>query len=106
MTRKSEQLSGRSAPLGVSLVKGGANFSIYSRSATGIDLLLFERVDDGMPARVIHFDPVIDRTYHYWHHFVSDIKPGQIYGYRAQGPFEPAAGLRFDSQKLLLDPYG
>ncbi|HTL27717.1 MAG TPA: glycogen debranching protein GlgX, partial [Tepidisphaeraceae bacterium] len=58
------------------------------------------------PARVIPIDPITDRTYHYWHVFVPDLKPGQLYGYRATGPFDPAQGLRFDPTKLLLDPYG
>ena len=47
-----------------------------------------------------------NRTYHYWHVFVPGIQPGQIYGYRAFGPFEPSEGLRFDPDKVLLDPYG
>ena len=46
------------------------------------------------------------RTYHYWHVFVPGLKPGQIYGYRAHGPFAPERGLRFDGEKVLLDPYG
>src|SRR5262249_54544744 len=51
-------------------------------------------------------DPVSNRTYHYWHVFVSGVQPGQLYAYRVQGPFEPASGLRFDASKVLLDPYG
>ena len=51
-------------------------------------------------------DPAANRTYHYWHAFVPGLKPGQLYGYRASGPFDPAAGLRFDPTKVLLDPYG
>ena len=58
------------------------------------------------PLRVIPFDPVANRTYHYWHVFVPGIQPGQIYGYRVQGPDDPAQGLRFDADKVLLDPYG
>jgi glycogen operon protein len=49
---------------------------------------------------------VLNRTSHYWHVFVPGIKPGQLYGYRADGPFDPAAGQRFDAQKVLIDPYG
>jgi len=63
-------------------------------------------VDDARPSRVISIDPAANRTYHYWHIFVPDIGAGQIYGFRAYGPFEPGSGLRFDSSKLLLDPYG
>ena len=56
-------------------------------------------------ARVITLDPVKNRTYHYWHVAVPGLKPGQLYGYRAMGPFEPQRGLRFDPDKVLLDPY-
>jgi len=98
--------TGRSYPIGATLAPGGANFSVFSRSATQIDLLLFDRVDDARPSRVIPIDPSVNRTYHYWHVFVPDVQAGQIYGFRAYGPFEPARGFRFDASKLLLDPYG
>jgi glycogen operon protein len=97
---------GRGHPIGATLVPGGVNFSLYSRGASSIDLLLFDREDDHCPARVIPIDPVTNRTYHYWHVFVPGLQPGQIYGYRVHGPFDPARGLRFDPSKLLLDPYG
>jgi isoamylase len=97
---------GFSVPLGATVSGSGANFSLYSRSATGVDLLFFDRDDDTRPSRVIRFDPVDNRTSHYWHTFVPGARTGQIYGYRVHGPFNPAAGLRFDSDKLLLDPYG
>jgi isoamylase len=98
--------SGRSSPLGASACPGGVNFSIFSRSATGMELLLFDREDDSQPQRVIQIDPALNRTYHYWHVFVPGLRPGQIYGYRAQGPYDPANGQRFDPHKILLDPYG
>jgi isoamylase len=98
--------SGRSYPLGTTLQAGGANFSVFSRSAAHIELLFFDRVDDSRPSRIIPMDPVANRTYHYWHTFVPGVQAGQIYGFRAYGPFEPAWGLRFDSSRLLLDPYG
>lgn len=97
--------AGNTAPLGATVLDGGVNFSIFSRHATGMELLLFDR-DDGPPVRSIRFDPVTQRTYHYWHAFVPGIQAGQIYGYRASGPFDPSTGLRFDDQKVLLDPYG
>ena len=97
---------GRSAPLGVTLIDGGVNFSLFSRSATGVELLFFDREDDITPSRVVRFDPAMNRTYHYWHAFVPGVRPGQIYGYRVEGPSDPAHGLRFDSTKVLLDPYG
>jgi isoamylase len=96
--------TGRSFPIGATLAPGGVNFSIFSRSATGIELLLFDGVDDARPSRVIPIDPSTNRTYHYWHVFVPGARAGQMYGYRVYGPFEPERGLRFDPSKLLLDP--
>src|ERR1700730_1739815 len=98
--------TGRSSPLGATVRQGGVNFSLFSRSATGVELLFFDRDDDSRPARVIRIDPALNRTYHYWHIFVPGAQPGQIYGYRVQGPYDPANGMRFDPSKVLLDPYG
>jgi isoamylase len=98
--------TGRSHPLGATPVSGGVNFSFFSRSASGIDLLFFDHEDDGRPSRVVPIDPIAHRTYHYWHIFVPDVKAGQIYGLRVDGPFDPMRGFRSDSSKLLLDPYG
>src|SRR5262250_602941 len=97
---------GQSAPLGATVSRAGVNFSLYSRDATGVDLLLFAREDDTRPSRVISLDPFINRTYHYWHAFVPGAQPGQLYGYRVYGPFDPSKGMRFDAAKVLLDPYG
>src|SRR5208282_3107407 len=97
---------GRSSPLGATIADGGVNFSVFSRNATAIELLLFEREDDLRPSHVIPLDPVISRSYHYWHTFVPDIETGQLYGYRVRGQFDPAGGARFDANKVLLDPYG
>ena len=98
--------TGRSLPIGATLVSGGANFSVFSRSAERIELLFFDRVEDVRPSRVIPIDPFTNRTYHYWHVFVPGVEVGQIYGFRAHGPYEPNRGLRFDPSKLLLDPCG
>src|SRR5215475_10561344 len=100
------QHTGHSSPLGATIVDGGVNFSLFSRSATGVELLLFDREDDARPARVMHLDPAANRTYHYWHVCVPDVQPGQLYGYRVMGPSDPAHGMRFDPAKVLLDPYG
>jgi len=97
---------GRSAPLGASPSPGGVNFSLVSRHATGVELLFFDRADDRRPSRTIRIDPAANRTYHYWHTFVRGVKAGQIYGYRVEGRSDPGQGLRFDSAKVLLDPYG
>lgn len=94
-----------SDPLGATIVDGGVNFSLFSRFATGVELLLFDRIDDATASRVIPISAT-DRSYHYWHTVVPGIKPGQIYGYRVDGPNAPERGLRFDSNKVLLDPYG
>src|SRR6516164_6088582 len=97
---------GRSSPLGATVVDGGVNFSLFSRTATGVELLFFDREEDAAPSGALRIDPATNRTYHYWHVFLPDVRPGQIYAYRVQGPPAPADGLRFDSAKLLLDPYG
>ena len=97
---------GQSSPLGATIVNGGVNFSVFSRNAAAIELLLFEREDGPRPSHVIPLDPVISRSYHYWHAFVPEVEPGQLYGYRARGQFEPSRGMRFDANKVLLDPYG
>jgi glycogen operon protein len=67
---------------------------------------LFDREDDAQPARMMRLDPAANRTYHYWHVCVPGIRPGQLYGYRVAGPYDPANGMRFDPAKVLLDPYG
>jgi isoamylase len=97
---------GRSSPLGATVRRGGVNFCVYSKNATGVELLLFDDADDGRPERVVRLDPAINRSYHYWHVFVPGLQAGQTYGYRVEGPFDPAKGMRFDRSKLLLDPYG
>ncbi len=94
------------APLGATVLETGVNFSVYSKHAPLVELLLFDRVGDARPARMIPIDPTKNRDYHYWHLFVPGVRPGQIYGYRASGPLDPSRGLRFDPEKVLLDPYG
>ena len=98
--------AGRSFPLGATVVAAGVNFSVYARDATGVELAFFDREDDSKPSRVIKLDPTTNRTYPYWHVFVPGVGTGQLYGYRVSGPFDPASGMRFDPEKLLLDPYG
>ncbi len=93
-------------PVGATVCDGGTNFCLYSRSATGVELLFFDHEDDDKPARVERIDPSTNRTYHYWHTFVPGVTTGQIYAYRVQGPIAPERGLRFDPDKVLLDPYG
>jgi glycogen operon protein len=99
-------VKGTPAPLGATVLPGGVNFSVYSKDAKLIELLLFDAVDSPQPSRVIRLDANRHKTYHYWHAFVPGLGPGAIYAYRAFGPFAPEQGLRFDHEKVLLDPYG
>jgi len=98
--------SGASAPLGATVLPGGVNFSVFSKHAVLLELLLFEHENAAEPARIIPLDADQHRTYHYWHAFVSGLQPGQVYAYRAHGTFDPDRGFRFDAEKVLLDPYG
>jgi len=100
-----DTLFGRSYPLGATVYPAGVNFSIYSKSAHRIELLLFDYADDGKPSRIIELDPGLNKTFYYWHVFVPGIGTGQLYGYRAFGPFAPEKGYRFDASKILIDPY-
>jgi glycogen operon protein len=97
---------GSSAPLGATVYDGGVNFSVFSKNAARVELLLFDDEKSAKPAKVIPLDVSGHRTYHYWHAFIPELKPGQVYAYRAHGPFAPDQGLRFDGEKVLLDPYG
>ncbi len=96
---------GQSYPLGSTVKDGGVNFSVYSRSSTSLELLLFEGADDPAPRHSIRLDPDRNRTFNYWHAFVPGLKAGQVYAFRVGGPFAPERGHRFDREKVLLDPY-
>ncbi len=95
-----------SFPIGATVTRSGVNFSVFSKHASRVELALFDGVNDAVPSRVIALDPALHRTYHYWHVHVPGIRPGQRYGWRADGPRDPHRGLRFDPTKLLIDPYG
>ncbi len=88
-------------PLGATWTGKGVNFALFSENATGVELCLFDRVDAPEVARV----RLRDRDDHVWHAFLPDARPGQLYGYRVEGPYEPARGHRFNPNKVLLDPY-
>jgi isoamylase len=92
-------LPGRAFPQGSTWDGPGTNFSLWSASAERVELCLFD--DDGAEQRV----ELRQRTALQWHGYVQGVGPGQRYGYRVHGPYEPAAGLRFNPSKLLLDPY-
>jgi glycogen operon protein len=106
MSTDAAHQKGKSFPLGATLVTGGANFSVFSKHSTAAQLLLFDDVDAPKPSRVIDLDPRTNRTYHYWHVFVPRVTAGQLYAYRVAGPLDPERRLRFDPDKVLLDPYG
>jgi len=98
---------GHTFPLGASISGDGVNFSVYSKSATAVELLLFDRPDDASPRSVIPMAPPRgERVFHYWNVHVAGLGPGQIYAFRARGPFDPGQQLWFDHEKVLLDPYG
>ncbi len=99
-------LPGHSHPLGARPDAKGVSFCVYSGDAQAIELLLYDHVDDSEPAQTITLSSARHRTWHYWHVHVEGLRTGQLYAYRAQGPFEPLRGHRFDGSKVLLDPYG
>jgi isoamylase len=70
-------------PLGPTITAEGTNFSVFSASATRMEIVLFDHAEDAGPADVIALDPVLHRTSHYWHIFLPGMKAGQLYGYRA-----------------------
>ena len=96
---------GTSSPLGATPAAAGTNFSLYSKHATAVELQLFAAADDSRPARTITLDPSTNRTADYWHYFAPGVVSGQLYGYRVTGPCDPSRGMRFDADKVLLDPY-
>src|SRR6476620_10627672 len=77
----------------------GTNFALYSQSATGVELCLFDR--QGTETRL----PLPEVDAHVWHGYVPGVGHGQRYGFRVHGPYDPAAGHRFKPAKLLVDPY-
>ena len=97
--------NGKPYPLGATVYAGGVNFSIFCRNGSAVDLLFFDHQDDLNPSREIALNNTYNRTYHYWHIFVKDLKAGQLYGYRIRGPYVPSLGQWYDPDKILLDPY-
>lgn len=93
---------GEPFPLGATWDGLGVNFSLYSDHAEKIELLLFDDASDERPSRVYE---LTEWTGPIWHIYLPDIRPGQLYGYRVYGPYEPEKGHRFNPNKVLLDPY-
>ena len=89
-------------PLGATWMGNGVNFALFSEHATGVELCLFDDLEATEENIRI---PVSEHTDQVWHEFLPDVRPSQLYGYRVSGRYDPERGLRFNSSKLLLDPY-
>src|SRR6266446_5879270 len=96
------QWPGRPYPLGATWDGAGVNFALFSEHATRVELCLFDAVDAAKEAQRL---TLADHTDMVWHSYLPDAQPGQLYGYRVHGPYEPARGHRFNPRKVLLDPY-
>ena len=97
-----ESLPGVPSPLGATWDGKGVNFAIFSEHATGVTLCLY---DDATPDAETGRIRFVECTEHVWHAYLPGLRPGQRYGYRLSGPYDPAAGHRYNPAKLLLDPY-
>jgi isoamylase len=93
---------GQPYPLGATWDGEGVNFAIFSEHGTAVELCLFERAEDAAESARI---PLRERSGHVWHCYLPDVRPGQLYGYRVHGPYDPAQGHRFNPNCLLIDPY-
>jgi glycogen operon protein len=89
-------------PLGATWNGAGVNFALFSEHATKVELCLFDATDAPIESLCV---PLIERTNMVWHGRLPDVKPGQLYGYRVFGPWDPASGQRFNPSKIVLDPY-
>ncbi len=96
---------GRPYPTGPVVYDNGVRFAVFSRHATRVWLAFFDDIGDKKPAREFFFDPEFHRTGDMWSVFVQGLGPGAYYMFRMDGPFEPAAGHRFNPDVYLLDPY-
>ncbi|HYG03848.1 MAG TPA: alpha-amylase family glycosyl hydrolase, partial [Chryseosolibacter sp.] len=93
---------GAAYPLGATWDGKGVNFALFSENATGVDLCFFSAED---PTKETDRIKIYERSHHIWHIYLPDCKPGQLYGYRVHGPYEPENGHRFNPNKVLIDPY-
>jgi len=91
--------------LGAHVYHSGTNFALFSKNATDVYLLLFDKASDSEPHTIIQLDSNINKTGDVWHIFIHNIGHGQLYGYLVDGPYWPQKGHRFNVNKLLLDPY-
>ena len=93
---------GRPSPLGATCRDGGVNFALFSERATKVELCLFDSADARTES---HRIALPEKTNQIWHGFFPEVKAGQVYGYRVHGPNRSSGPLRFNSKKVLLDPY-
>jgi glycogen operon protein len=93
---------GQPYPLGASWDGQGVNFALFSQHGTAVDLCLFERGESGSETERIRMP---ERTDQIFHCYLPDVRPGQLYGYRVHGPYDPHRGFRFNPAQLLIDPY-
>ncbi len=100
-----ESTTGKPMPLGTSAMADGTNFAIFSRHATRVWLMLFDKPDDDTPCQEFELDPIANHTGDIWHIHLSGVKHGHFYLYRMDGPYQPSEGHRFNRHKSLLDPY-
>jgi isoamylase len=100
-----ETENGSPHPLGATILPKGVNFSLYSGTATGVELLIFDEHDSPQPIQTIELIPSKNKTFHFWHIFVKDLKAGAHYAFRVTGPWVPEQGLRHNRNKVLIDPY-
>jgi len=96
---------GTREPLGATAHEDGVNFAVFSPRATRVWLRLYRGATDAEPAVELELDAAVHRTFGFWHVFVAGARAGWFYTWRADGPDEPAAGLRFDARRELLDPW-
>ena len=97
---KLETWPGKPYPLGARYDGKGVNFSLFAENASGVELCLFDN-EGNETSRIM----IVERTHNSWHVYIPGIRPGQQYGYRVHGPYEPENGHRFNPNKLLIDPY-
>ena len=103
MTKKRfEALKGKSFPLGTTKTKKGVNFCVYSHHAKKIELHFFDHKNDGTPSHVFELDAVENNSYDFWHIEITNIKSGQLYGFKVEG--DGTDGHCLDKNKLLIDP--
>ena len=98
-------LPGYPIPLGATIINKGVQFSIFSRHATAVTLVLFNNTDPDSQSEEIILDDELNKTGDIWHIWIEGITEGQLYGYKIDGPYNPEKGHRFNKYKLLLDPY-